>query len=331
MQLDGRTKSNLNYLKAFAAFLVVLGHGLSHYAESAEPGTATKLLENMIYLVHVPLFFVIAGFLCHAQPVGAFYKKKVLRLLVPFWFFAFLKLVYSNLISDEFAHASTLAGQLYDALVIGQVYWFAYAMMLMFLLAPLFWEKDVSSAPKKAMIALTVVTVYSILSSVLHFPSLPRVFQIKNTLQYLPYFLSGFVMRFYYPKLRDAFRHRRALFLCAALLVTVVSACAYLFDWPVDPYVRKLVSSYALMILLLALADILPENCRLPTLAAGFSYQSMLLDSFFKVVLFAAAGKIFGVTLPMVFPIAVLDYAAGIGTCTIARKIPVLNRLMGIK
>ena len=331
MQLDARTKSNLNYLKAFAAFLVVLGHGLSYYAESTELSTGAGLLENMIYLVHVPLFFVIAGFLCHAQPVGAFYKKKVLRLLVPFWFFAFLKLVYSNLISGKFAHASTLAGQLYDAFIVGQVYWFAYAMMLMFLLAPLFWEKNADAAPKKAMIALAVTVLYNILSSALHFPSLPRVFQMKNTLQYLPYFLSGLVLRFYYPKLRELFRRRRALILCGALLVTAASACAYLFDWPVDPYARKLVSSYALMILLLALADILPENRRLPTLAAGFSYQSMLLDPFFKVVLFAVCGKLLGVTLPAVFLIAALDYAAGIVTCTIARKIPLLNRLTGLK
>ena len=32
MHLDQRTSANLDYLKAFAAFLVVLGHGISYYA-----------------------------------------------------------------------------------------------------------------------------------------------------------------------------------------------------------------------------------------------------------------------------------------------------------
>ena len=169
MRFDSRTRSNIDYLRGFAAFLVVFGHALSYYgaAYAALPRYAA-ILEDMIYQVHVPLFFVISGFLCHRQPMRPFYRKKALRILVPFWFFAALKLVYTSWISGRFAHASSLSGQLYDAFVIGQTYWFAYAIFLMFLLAPLFWEKEESTAPKKAMAAFAVFTAFNIIKLIFH-------------------------------------------------------------------------------------------------------------------------------------------------------------------
>ena len=141
MHLDQRTSANLDYLKAFAAFLVVLGHCLSYYTAWQPLPLFAGIAEDLIYHVHVPLFFTISGFLCHRQPLRPYYKKKVLRVLVPFWFFAFLKVFFSTVIVRRFAHADTIGGQLYDAFVIGRAYWFAYAIFLMLLIAPLFWER----------------------------------------------------------------------------------------------------------------------------------------------------------------------------------------------
>ena len=149
MHLDQRTSANLDYLKAFAAFLVVLGHGISYYASRYSLPIFAGIAEDLIYQVHVPLFFTISGFLCHRQPLRAYYKKKILRVLVPFWFFAFLKVFFSTVIVRHFAHADTIGGQLYDAFVIGRAYWFAYAIFLMLSIAPLFWEKDENTAPGK--------------------------------------------------------------------------------------------------------------------------------------------------------------------------------------
>ena len=154
MHFDKRTSANLDYLKAFAAFLVVLGHCLSYYTAWQPLPLFAGIAEDLIYHVHVPLFFAISGFLCHRQPLRPYYKKKVLRVLVPFWFFAFLKVFFSTVIVRHFAHADTIGGQLYDAFVIGRAYWFAYAIFLMLLIAPLFWEKDEKTAPRKAIIGM---------------------------------------------------------------------------------------------------------------------------------------------------------------------------------
>lgn len=62
------------------------------------------------------------------------------------------------------------------------------------------------------------------------------------------------------------------------------------------------------------------------------SYQIMLLDPFYKVVLFAAAGKLFGRHgrwrwLPL---IAAADFALGVITWYVIRKIPGVRILFGL-
>ena len=76
MHFDKRTSANLDYLKAFAAFLVVLGHGISYYAYRYSLPIFAGIAEDLIYQVHVPLFFTISGFLCHRQPLRAYYRKR---------------------------------------------------------------------------------------------------------------------------------------------------------------------------------------------------------------------------------------------------------------
>lgn len=262
MHFDKRTSANLDYLKAFAAFLVVLGHCISYYTAWQPLPLFAGIAEDLIYHVHVPLFFTISGFLCHRQPLRPYYKKKVLRVLVPFWFFAFLKVFFSTVIVRHFAHADTIGGQLYDAFVIGRAYWFAYAIFLMLLIAPLFWEKDEKTAPRKAIIGMIAAAMFCAFCSIKELSLLTEVFQISRTVKHLPFFLSGMVLRYYYPKLKEFFDRRRIPALCLAAAITAASALCFALQLKIDAYLRLLVTAYALMALLLALANALPENCR---------------------------------------------------------------------
>lgn len=331
MHLDKRTSADLDYLKAFAAFLVVLGHCLSYYTAWQPLPLFAGIAEDLIYHVHVPLFFTISGFLCHRQPLRPYYKKKVLRVLVPFWFFAFLKVFFSTVIVRHFAHADTIGGQLYDAFVIGRAYWFAYAIFLMLLIAPLFWEKDEKTAPRKAIIGMIAAAVFCAFCSIKELSLLTDVFQISRTVKHLPFFLSGMVLRYYYPKLKEFFDRRRIPALCLAAAITAASALCFALQLKIDAYLRLLVTSYALMALLLALANALPENCRALAQTGKMSYQIMLLDPFYKVVLFAAAGKLFGgMPLALLPLIAAADFALGVITCMVIRKIPGVRILFGL-
>ena len=314
MHLDKRASADLDYLKAFAAFLVVLGHCLSYYTAWQPLPLFAGIAEDLIYHVHVPLFFTISGFLCHRQPLRPYYKKKVLRVIV-----------------RHFAHADTIGGQLYDAFVIGRAYWFAYAIFLMLLIAPLFWEKDEKTAPRKAIIGMIAAAVFCAFCSIKELSLLTEVFQISRTVKHLPFFLSGMVLRYYYPKLKEFFDRRRIPALCLAAAITAASALCFALQLKIDAYLRLLVTSYALMALLLALANALPENCRALAQTGKMSYQIMLLDPFYKVVLFAAAGKLFGgMPLALLPLIAAADFALGVITCMVIRKIPGVRILFGL-
>ena len=139
------------------------------------------------------------------------------------------------------------------------------------------------------------------------------------------------VLRYYYPKLKEFFDRRRIPALCLAAAITAASTLCFALQLKIDAYLRLLVTSYTLMALLLALANALPENCRALAQTGKMSYQIMLLDPFYKVVLFAAAGKLFGgMPLALLPLIAAADFALGVITCMVIRKIPGVRILFGL-
>ena len=113
-----KKNDSIDYLKAFAAILVVTHHAILYSGADVTAGILEKLF-TLIISVHVPLFFMIAGYLCRRQPLMPYFRKNFLRIIVPFVTFSLLKILYSHWISDEFAHAVSLPDQLIDAFVMG--------------------------------------------------------------------------------------------------------------------------------------------------------------------------------------------------------------------
>ena len=135
---DKSQSSTINLLRATAIILVVLHHSIS-YVNKLDVTTAYSNFITIISAVHVPLFFMISGYLCHTQNVFKYYKKKILQILVPFLLFTSLKLVV-NLFSDQFSHAETVGDEILKAYVYGEYYWFSYALLIMIFLAPFLWK-----------------------------------------------------------------------------------------------------------------------------------------------------------------------------------------------
>lgn len=134
---------DLDYLKAFAIILVILGHCFTFYNKNYRAfGTLGRTVQILIYSVHVPTFFVVSGYLCHPQKFCGYCKKKFFRVFLPLFFFTALKIVYGQLFSGTFSHAGDLSQQVKEAYVMGGLYWFAYAICWCYLLAPLFWKAE---------------------------------------------------------------------------------------------------------------------------------------------------------------------------------------------
>ena len=78
----------INILKGLAIFCVVYGHITPR----------NSLLTRCIYSFHMPIFFMISGFLFNFEEyqhcIGKFFKHKTVRLLVPYFVSIFLLFLY---------------------------------------------------------------------------------------------------------------------------------------------------------------------------------------------------------------------------------------------
>lgn len=120
----------IDYMKAFSALAVVLYHT-----------NITPFVKSFVYLVSLPAFFISAGMFTdtHLSPLD-FFKRKTLRLLIPYLIFGVLSwaawlFIGRNIGEDTDASAwwSPLAGMLIgnvDALEQNRPLWFLCCMMM---------------------------------------------------------------------------------------------------------------------------------------------------------------------------------------------------------
>lgn len=316
----------IDYLKATAIILVVLGHSFSYMIDRAHfSSTDLDTLQTLIYSVHVPLFFVVGGGLCHSQPIKNFLNKKINRLLIPFFFFSFLKVLYVNVVNSSFAHATTLSGQLYDAFILGKLYWFPYVLFLCYILAPLFW--------KLSSKANAVICLFCLLGSVIQpiFPTLTGSgwFGILLLPKWLGLFLLGYIIAQNKIMFSNFGKHELMLSIVSLLLI------AFAFHIPTFNASVGVAKFYAFsisgMVILSVVLKWVKEGSNILRLIAKYSLQIMFMDSFFKVVLFIIVMKTkFALNASAAFVIALINLALCVIACKILEKHKVTARLVGL-
>lgn len=310
---------NIDYLKAFASIMVVVHHAIVYF-DFQHSNSFLNAILVLVKEVHVPLFFCIAGYLCHQQDIKKFYIKKVQRILVPFITFTFLKLVYTNLISDTFAHASTVPLQIFDAFVCGSLYWFVYAILIMYIISPLLWKLRRGNVV--LFVALLVINTILTRAEV----NLGNILQLNDTLLHLCYFVAGIIIQQNEHILRNLKKYKIPLFIvCLSTTALILFLC--LTKSLKLTYSLNVIFAFAQMYLLYTFANTLPANISVLNYVGKHSLQVMFFDSFYKVVLFAL--------FPTVGPLSIwLIIAANIIlTCIstlILRRIPYVRFLFGL-
>ena len=326
-------KPHLDTLKAVACILVVLGHAITYFGDHVrELSVAWQAPGILIYAVHVPLFFTIAGYLCHRQPIGSYAKKKVFRVLIPFLTFTVLKLLYSCFFSSEFSHGEDLAKSLLSALLTGELYWFVYAILLMYAVAPLFWEKEDGATPALLWCEAAVMLLAAVLSCVFTLTGLqlPSILQIQNTVLNIIFFLAGMMIR----QREEAFLRfvgkARPFLLPVCLFIAAGAVLIWLktrvpLIWPVATP-----TAFALMFLLWSGVKALPGQPAFLAPVGRYSLQIMLFDSFFKVLLFGLWTRVFPTPAVMILVFTSVDVFLGWLSCRICEKIPGMRILVGL-
>lgn len=328
-----RKNDSITCLKAAATILVIVGHVLAQYKGSQvctdTPCIFVDVLIRIVYVIHIPLFFTIAGYLNHSQPYGAYLKKKVKRIIVPFIVFSILKLVFSNYISSEFTHGDDILFQLKDAFLYGSLYWFCYAIFLVFAAAPLLWSKSGEGVSPAGIILAAVCGLASTFLPMFGV-SIPHIFQLDSAVFYFPFFAAGYCLRqkgVQISSLRTASR----LILISVSIFTII-AFLYLSDtnaafetfFPV-----KFLAAYSCIFLICLIVSKLSPG-KTASSVSGFSLQIMFFDSFFRVVLFYLASSLGLHGFWLCIPIAVTDIFLCLLSCRISERFSVTRIITGI-
>ena len=332
-------RKSIDHLKAFAIILVVFYHAMFqvHASYSCLTNTCVTIALRDI---HVPLFILIAGYLCHRQDIMGFLRKKARRILIPFLFFTVLKLIMNNLMGTEYVHGDTFPKQLWDAFICGQLYWFCYCLLIMFLIAPLLWDRKVLQwilfgAALTANILLAWFEV-----------ELTDILQLKNVLYYSTYFLLGMLLSgyrfpgFFRSSGRDNKSKRgksRGIWICSMIAAAGTLGTGYLrfiADSGDRVYIVDYVFGICVMYLLYLLTYLTVRNGisdRILQALGRDSLQIMLLDPFWRVLAYELFRHIIPDGMLLAAIITPLVLALSWATCLIFRRIPGLSFLSGLE
>lgn len=186
MHKNGETINWVCIAKGIGIVLVVIGH----FTTPNYP-MVWGLIKNFIYLFHMPLFFIISGYL-YSGVSGTyleFFRKKVSRLMFPFCSVAlifFLIKFFAGLVV-ELQHRVSLESV--RMLIVDPVQsympllWFVHALFIVFIMYPIL--------KKYFVYDVFIVLVFIIVNLI--FGSDWQV--VGGAIKYLPFFAMGAVLR----------------------------------------------------------------------------------------------------------------------------------------
>lgn len=326
MKVTREREYEIDFLKSIAVVLVVVGHAISFYSNYYSIPMGIEIVQNIIYAVHVPLFFVIAGYLCKCpKNFGRwYYWKKIRRIIIPYYFFAILKLIYSNFISKQFTHGNSFSEQLVSAFIVGDMYWFCYTIFIFYLVAPVFWK--CSTYVIKGILYIVIV-----FNTVLFYfdMELTTVFQISHAAYYIFFFCAGmyFERVNFFPKFKNMkYKNMIATFvMILSLLLKKYLRSSPIINYSLSITLMILMYNFSLI---LSKKRILQRSCNM---ISKYSLQIMFMDSFNKVVLFKIFTMFFEISFVWVFVIIGLNIAISCVCCRIMERIPCIAEMVGLE
>lgn len=193
------TIKEINYIKGIAIILVFIGHAAT--PSFLQRPYIYELIVQLIYSIHMPLFFLISGFLSYKiinmnlnKNYLNFIKNKFFRLGIPFLTISFMTnfiiVAFKQLINEPLP-INTLLEMLktiflYPENGIMGALWFLYTLLLINIISPL-----IVKFPLKLTILLSLfLNIFT--------PKYINFLSISRVSFFLVYFLIGLYFRTYY-------------------------------------------------------------------------------------------------------------------------------------
>lgn len=338
---------HIDYLKAIAAFFVVIGHCTVHMGKYKYIDYSTLPIGTWIAVivssVHVPLFFVIAGYLCHRQSYADYVLKKVKRIIFPYLTFSALKIIFSVFIDNEFAHGTNITEVLYDIFILGGAYWFIFCMFIIYLIAPFTWKKG-SQKFYNTKILLTIglliiINVINVDFGIKLFPQKIMIgnfeantpfFQIERVFMYFPYFCLGRLIKENNETFRYLMGKNKIILSIFSSVTVLVLSVLVVYEVLKKGFIVKLILALCLMYIIYNICIKLPKGIKMLKIAGKYSLHIMLFDGLFRVILFGLTAMVVKMNLILSIIIAFLDVCLACIASYIISKIPFIKTLFGL-
>lgn len=203
----------VDHLRGAAILSVLLYHGIIKYPvdlRALYPWCDS--LFRLLAAYHMPLFFLLSGFVysCRGDNKG-YLKKRAMRLLVPYLVFGGGSVLLHAGAASLVNGAAGLGEGLRDLALYGGEYWFLYTLFLISAVFPLL--DRVRWRPFLPLVAFFTVLIEPV--------PMPRAFILNKDLYYLGYFILGVLARRSLPRVEkwlSRVRSRPVVWTCGSLL-----------------------------------------------------------------------------------------------------------------
>lgn len=240
--MNQNTIKEINYIKGIAILLVFIGH-------AATPSFLIRpyiyeFIVQLIYSIHMPLFFLVSGFLSYkiininlGENYVSFIKNKFYRLGVPFLTISFitnsiiisLKLILHEPISIDSLIEMIKTVFLYPENGVMGALWFMYTLFFINLIVPF-----IVKLPLKPIILLLILINIFI-------PKYINFLAISRISFFLIYFLIGLYFRIYYKN--NAFKNILAFKKIILFIVSIICIFSYSYIITNEIFVQKYILS----------------------------------------------------------------------------------------
>lgn len=190
---DKKRLPEMDILRGMAILMVLLYHSIIVFPVNLHEIQWCSALHTFLWVVQMPLFFVVSGFCCTglhgASGYGTYLWKKCCRILVPHIVFSLLdilpRIIPNPLVNEQMEWKDALR----DFVIYGGSDWFLWTLFVIAALFPLLlWVLDHGRWGKIA------VLFFAVLMFVLK-EHMPDEFLLNMVSQYLLYYTAGWLFR----------------------------------------------------------------------------------------------------------------------------------------
>ena len=172
--------------------MVFLGHAVIVYPINLENVAWCRGLVAFISAVHMPLFFIVAGFCFHRKSTYVdMVQKKIKRLLVPYVIFNLFDMCCRLVLSKFVNRPCGIRESMIKMLFYGGEYWFLYVLFLMCIL----WG-GILPYVKKHVWLQVIVGIAAVVLNVLQISF--DVCKVDSLCRFFVFFYAGFLIQIHF-------------------------------------------------------------------------------------------------------------------------------------